>query len=56
MSRGLIFWVIMLFLGLSMFGVYAGIGGPNMRFASGFIEWVLLALLGWNVFGPMVRG
>jgi hypothetical protein len=55
MSRGLIFWVIMLLLLLSMIGAFVGIGGAYMRQASGIIEWVLLALLGWNVFGPMVK-
>jgi hypothetical protein len=55
-TRGLVFWVIMLLLLLSMLGAFAGIGGPYMRQASGAIEWILLALLGWNVYGPMLRG
>jgi hypothetical protein len=56
MNRGLIFWVIMLLLLLSMVGVFVGVGGPYLRQASGVVEWVLLALLGWQVYGPMIKG
>jgi hypothetical protein len=56
MTRGLVFWVIMLLLLLSLVGGFAGFGQPYIRQAGGVIEWVLLALLGWNVYGPMLRG
>jgi hypothetical protein len=56
MTRGLVFWVIMLLLLLSLVGGFAGLGQPYIRQAGGVIEWVLLALLGWNVYGPMLRG
>lgn len=53
MSRGLLFWIIMLLVLIGwVFYVYPhwwGIGG-------GVVLWVLLALLGWNVFGPPIKG
>jgi hypothetical protein len=56
MGRGLIFWVIMLLLLLSLIGGFVGFGQPYIRQAGGFIDWALLALLGWDVYGPMVKG
>jgi hypothetical protein len=58
MSRGLIFWILMLLVlvlwlwnGMSTFrsGSY-GILGGNL------VEFILFGLLGWNVFGPAVKG
>lgn len=56
MSRGLLFWILMLFwLILSLYwywpvagGAYYGLGLPLLLF-------ILLALLGWKVFGPVLR-
>jgi hypothetical protein len=56
MTRGLIFWVLMLIWfvfslvwHLGMLGTYGPIGGALLLF-------ILFALLGWQVFGPPIRG
>ena len=56
MTRGLIFWVIMLVLfifWLASLGGFGGIYGPRISTA---VEYLLLVLLGWEVYGPPVRG
>ena len=56
MTRGLIFWVLMLIwfvFSLAVFGGYAGHYSPG---ASSLLEFVLFLLLGWQVYGPPVRG
>ena len=61
MSRGLIFWVIMLvwfvFFMLSTFGG-AALGGyaHGVSVTSGVLDFVLFLLLGWQVYGPPVHG
>lgn len=59
MTRGLIFWIIMLvwlvFSLLSSFGV-AGAYQPHVTFASTFLFFVLFLLLGWQVYGPPIHG
>jgi hypothetical protein len=58
MSRGLLFWIIMILLLLSALWSYWPTGGLGVGYLSlGFpiILWVLLALLGWKVFGPILR-
>lgn len=59
MSRGLIFWVMMLIW--LVFGIIniAGVAGAysHMVLVGGsFFEFVLFLLLGWQVYGPPVRG
>ena len=56
MTRGLIFWVIMLVwlvLGLAAHfgfaGAYGALGGIVLLF-------ILFVLVGWQVFGPPIRG
>jgi len=61
MTRGLIFWVIMLvwavFFLLSSFGG-ASLGGyaHGVALTSNVLNFVLFLLLGWNVYGPPVHG
>ncbi len=60
MTRGLIFWVLMLIwlvLGLVIVSGYAaGTGAVYMRNAGGLLEFLLFLLLGWQVYGPPVQG
>lgn len=55
MSRGLIFWVLMLVW--AVFGVltFGGYGGPYVLHGGRLLEFVLFLLLGWQVYGPPVR-
>jgi hypothetical protein len=56
MTRGAIFWFIMIFL--VVFGCY-GFYAHGFHPATGgmtLVTWVLFALLGWQVFGPAVKG
>jgi hypothetical protein len=55
MTRGLIYWVIMLLWLLSLIGAHLGWipGGPLV---STIILFILFALLGWQVFGPPIKG
>jgi hypothetical protein len=54
MSKGLIFWVLMLvwavFYLFTSIGPYRGYGGYSV-----VVEFVLLLLLGWQVFGKPVQ-
>lgn len=58
MTRGLLFWVLMViafvfYLGVfaapAYVGHYGGMGGALLNF-------ILFGLLGWQVYGPPVRG
>jgi hypothetical protein len=56
MTRGLLFWVLMLLwlifgiIGPAWYhGTYAGLPG-------GLLSWILLALLGWDSYGPPIKG
>jgi len=58
MSRGLIFWVLMLIwfvFQLALFAApgYVGHWGPQ---GSALLDFILFLLLGWQVYGPPVRG
>jgi hypothetical protein len=57
MTRGLIFWVIMLvwlvFGIVWHFGVIAGAYAP---LGGVLLLFILFALLGWQVFGPPIKG
>jgi hypothetical protein len=57
MSRGTIFWVLMLIwavFGLLVFGGF--VGGPYGAAGNRLLDFILFLLLGWSVFGPPVRG
>ena len=61
MTRGLIFWVLMLIwfvfaLVLNFSGPSLGIGGHYGTIANSLLEFVLFLLLGWQVYGPPVHG
>jgi hypothetical protein len=62
MTRGLIFWVLMLIW--FVFGLVINFGGQSTfggalhvaTTANDILLFVLFVLLGWNVFGPPVHG
>ena len=57
MTRGLIFWVLMLIwfvFALALFGGF--IGGRFAEGGSSALLFILFLLLGWQVYGPPVRG
>jgi hypothetical protein len=61
MSRGLIFWVLMLiwfvFALLINFGGSALIGGAHISAGvNDLLLFVLFLLLGWQVYGPPIHG
>ncbi len=61
MSRGLVFWVLMLvwfvFALFLNFGAQSlGVAGHYGVIANSFLEFVLFLLLGWQVYGPPVHG
>lgn len=55
MSRGLIFWVLMLVWAIFAGAVYSGYGGHYGPGASTLLEFVLFLLLGWQVYGSPVK-
>ncbi len=59
MSRGLIFWVLMLIW--FVFGVlgFSGMAGAYQHVVAGgsfVLDFILFLLLGWQVYGPPVHG
>jgi hypothetical protein len=55
MSKGFVFWLIMLLLILAT--GYAAWPLNNMRpFAPSLIEFILFGLLGWHCFGAPIKG
>jgi hypothetical protein len=57
MTRGLIFWVLMLIWFVFSFVVHFGlIGAPYSLIGGALLLFILFALLGWQVFGPPIRG
>jgi hypothetical protein len=58
MTRGFIFWLIVVLVVLSYFGLLWS--GPDYHnyfvYGHGGIELVLFILLGWQVYGPAIRG
>lgn len=56
MSRGLMYWVIVLVWVLLSVGAHFGFGGPMLATVNEFVLLALFILLGWNVFGPPVHG
>ena len=55
MTRGLIFWVLMLIWFVFSLAVFGGYGGAYGVKASALLEFILFLLLGWQVYGPPVR-
>jgi hypothetical protein len=56
MSRGLMYWVIVLIWVILAAGAHFGIGGPWVGTVNDVVLLILFVLLGWNVFGPPVHG
>ena len=55
MSRGLLFWILMILWALSV--LFGGRLFPDYAiYASSVLLFVLFALLGWQVFGPPIKG
>lgn len=57
MSRGLMYWIIVLIWVILSLANWAGFGGPGLHLAqvSDAVLLILFILLGWNVFGPPVH-
>jgi hypothetical protein len=57
MTRGTIFWVIMIILAILAVASYWGhSGGPYWGMGMTVVQYVLLGLLGWQVFGAAIKG
>lgn len=58
MTRGLLFWVIMIILLILAIGSYWGhsFGGSYWVVGMSAVQYILIGLLGWQVFGPAVKG
>jgi hypothetical protein len=56
MTRGLIFWVIMLVWLVFGIAAHFGLVGGYGVFGSVILLFILFALLGWQTFGPPIRG
>jgi hypothetical protein len=57
MTRGLIFWVLMLIWFVFSIAVFGGfIGGTYAAGGGALLHFILFLLLGWQVYGPPVRG
>lgn len=56
MTKGLLFWVIMIILLIGhLFTNWPRSGVAPYPFGIGLVNWILLALLGWQVFGAAIR-
>lgn len=57
MSRGLIFWVLVLLWGLAILGASLGSADQRFFFVTGgqVLNFILFVLLGWHVFGPAIK-
>jgi hypothetical protein len=57
MTRGLIFWVLMLiWLVFGILGHFALVTGAIVVLGNALLLFILFSLLGWQVFGPPIRG
>ena len=57
MTRGLVFWVLMLIW--LVFGIlwhFSIVGAPYNILGGVLLLFILFALLGWQVFGPPIKG
>lgn len=55
MTKGLLFWILMILWALSVF-LGVSLFGANAIYVSTGLLLVLFALLGWQVFGPPIKG
>lgn len=57
MTRGLIFWVLMLIWFVFGIGLFTGFIHGALALAGGsLLQFILFLLLGWQVYGPPIRG
>ena len=57
MTRGLIFWIIMLVWFVFSLAVFGGFLGGTYAIGGGaLLHFILFLLLGWAVYGPPIRG
>ncbi len=56
MSRGLIFWVLMLIWFVFQLASFGGYVGHYAAQGGALLDFILFLLLGWQVYGPPVRG
>jgi hypothetical protein len=56
MTRGLIFWVLMLIWFVFSLAVFGGLIGRYGVEGGNLLLFILFLLLGWQVYGPPVRG
>jgi hypothetical protein len=56
MTRGLLFWVIMIILLILALCWHFAVLGAYGPIGVGVVGYILFGLLGWQVFGPPVRG
>ncbi len=54
MSKGLLFWILMLLW--AIFAIAPLWGGGWIPIGGSLLLFVLLALLGWKLFGPPIQG
>jgi len=56
MTRGLIFWVLMLIWFVFSLAVFGGfVGGVYAVSGTRLLDFILFLLLGWQVYGPPVH-
>jgi hypothetical protein len=56
MTRGLLFWVLMVVWFVFWLAVFGGLVGRYGAEGSNVLLFILFGLLGWQVYGPPVRG
>lgn len=56
MTRGLMYWIIVLIWVIMAVGAHFGFGAPYLATANDAVLLILFVLLGWNVFGPPIHG
>lgn len=55
MSRGLMYWIIVVIWVILAVGARFGFGGPWLGSVNEAVLLILFVLIGWNVFGPPVH-
>jgi hypothetical protein len=56
MTRGLIFWILMLIWFVFMLAAFGGFVGRYGAEGNNLLLFILFLLLGWQVYGAPVRG
>ncbi len=56
MSRGLMYWIIVLIWIVLVLASFFGYGGAHTAMASEGVLLLLFVLLGWQVYGPPIHG